>query len=265
MPENNQQPRVPWKLINAVRGLAAEGGPTTPEDVGRAYLAWKRGTEEGTGMEGAVQLAALFIRLAWEADREHWDKVPSQAEWAKKLVDLHMEPDEGCPHLVVLPAGRGMGKCHACGAEDFPLTPEAAGVCPGCGGFEGCCGTVCSGAVLQPWALAKQSLARIRGMEGLLDTSPQARTMFIQLAPVVRDLRRIAGELLVVTVPGVSSFRAEYEEDAETGKAWPIEAWWGLFEDDAGRAWMTGLGLEPVDGYPKVEGSWVKATLKGKK
>lgn len=118
-----------------------------------------------------------------------------RAQSELSAIRAHITDVDGCPHGLILPLGTGFGRCTSCGDDTFPMTGEAADQCPSCGSF-GEHLKECDGVVQMPWALAKQALANLRSAY----SGPVPSTV----DPAVEALRRIAGEVVDIHVPGTT-------------------------------------------------------------
>lgn len=194
--------RIPYALVNKLRRLAEElpepevspGSPATASKLvgveGRVELLseyYTRDAHSQKTYELAMGLAAYGLNIAHRTGYE------PPVEEVKVL-----EVPQGCQHVVV-PVKAGWGRCIECKEDGFPLTAEAAGECPCCGGH-GSCPEGCDGKTPRmPWALALRALANLAQHRASDVASRGAQLTHLDL--VENDLHRITGNLRVYSIP----------------------------------------------------------------
>lgn len=99
----------------------------------------------------------------------------------------------GRDHHVIVPHRDGFGRCSVCGDDSFPMTMEAAGVLPCCGGEAGHA-EGCDGKVRQPWALAKAAEQELERALGNLDFDMSKESIRRHLIAGLEQVRMIRWE-----------------------------------------------------------------------
>lgn len=271
-------PSIPWKLTNAIRARASQRvtHPIRPYHLRELVDHFERALAAGGGAEEAVDLAAVATRAALAADPVKWD--PVMLGWDNALTGLGAQ-QEGCKHPFVVPVGEGMGRCYSCRERGFPITPKAAGCCPGCGGA-GECPPGCDKRAHQPWAVAEKLLfnlrGRIRTLQLALNNVERASLQVVGTDDLLREvlvsaerdlepLQRMAGELLQVEVPGVPGMRIEFVDIAfigTYGHCEPVRAWWPVEHQEQALAVLKQLHFVPksaswaINDVATVELTW---------
>lgn len=94
---------------------------------------------------------------------------------------------------VIVPDRNGFGRCSVCNDDSFPMTMEAVGVLPCCGG-EADHAEGCDGKVRQPWALAKAAEQELERALGNLDFNMSKESIRRHLLAGLEQVRMIRWE-----------------------------------------------------------------------
>lgn len=128
--------------------------------------------------------------LTLGAARMYRALAPREEARQEVLAELAADMQALCPHPEesMQVGADGCATCQKCGDAGFPVTPEAAGQSPCCGGY-GECVVGCTGEVSTPWALAKRvQEALLHFAEAVRPITPELET---SLAGMLSDLKLI--------------------------------------------------------------------------